>query len=498
MKIILFFLVLSTLLIPQDYKTPLEKSDFTELTSYTALAKYVKSLPDFSKYIEIDSVAQTVAERTIYFLRLSKRGFNKEKNKITLLITAQQNGDEQASKEGALLFLKKFASHELDSLLEKVSIILLPQVNPDGSEMNNRMNSNRIDISRDHLLLSQHESHAIHRLFFTYYPEAVLDVSEDYPYTKNWELFGYYRTPEIQYGTVTNLNIMEELSAVADKAFLPFAKEYFTGKNISYENYLIGGPPGRNRIRRNNTEINEMIQNFGVMNTFAVVQKGTNGKELYIENIERRAKVQAEGIEAFVKFCYLNAEYILTVVNYGRGSLKDQRKPSAVTLRMEHFINTDSTVQMKVVTSNNDKDTLINVHGIYSEIKPALEIDKPFGYLISKKDEDIISVLNKHGIVFSDYKPQKGDIIQKYRLTGLDSLYIEDSQLLSPTYEVVEDTKLDKPETYYLVKLNQIQSNLVTLAIEPRSQYGFLTYIDLRVVKPYEFYNVKRLIRKGK
>jgi hypothetical protein len=27
--------------------------------------------------------------------------------------------------------LKKFASHELDSLLEKVSIILLPQVNPD-------------------------------------------------------------------------------------------------------------------------------------------------------------------------------------------------------------------------------------------------------------------------------------------------------------------------------------------------------------------------------
>jgi hypothetical protein len=261
---------------------------------------------------------------------------------------------------------------------------------------------------------------------------------------------------------------------------------------------LIGGPPGRNRIRRNNTEINEMIQNFWVNEYFAVVQKGTNGKELYIENIERRAKVQAEGIEAFVKFCYLNAEYILTVVNYGRGSLKDQRKPSAVTLRMEHFINTDSTVQMKVVTSNNDKDTLINVHGIYSEIKPALEIDKPFGYLISKKDEDIISVLNKHGIVFSDYKPQKGDIIQKYRLTGLDSLYIEDSQLLSPTYEVVEDTKLDKPETYYLVKLNQIQSNLVTLAIEPRSQYGFLTYNDLRVVKPYEFYNVKRLIRKGK
>jgi hypothetical protein len=78
-KIILFFLVLSTLLIPQDYKTPLEKSDFTELTSYTALAKYVNLFPTFQNISKVDSVAQTVAERTIYFIRLSKRGFNKEK-----------------------------------------------------------------------------------------------------------------------------------------------------------------------------------------------------------------------------------------------------------------------------------------------------------------------------------------------------------------------------------------------------------------------------------
>ncbi|MHC1737951.1 MAG: M14 family zinc carboxypeptidase [Ignavibacteriaceae bacterium] len=497
MKNIIFFLVLTNILFSQDFQTPLEKSAFTEVTTFKKLESYVKSLNNVSKYIEVDSVAQTVGERTINFVRISKKGFIKEKNKITLLISAQQNGDEQGAKEGALLFLKKFATRELDSLLERVSIILVPQVNPDGSEINNRNNSNQIDISRDHLLLSQHESHALHRLFFTYYPEATLDVAEYYPYTKNWEFYGYFRAPEIQYGTVTNINMMEELRALSEKGFLPYAQEYFEEKKISYDEYLIGGPPGRGRIRRSNGDINELIQNFGVMNTFSILQKGINGKELFIENIERRAKVQAEGIEAFVKFCYMNAEYILTVVNHGRGSLKDLRNPGKVALRMEHFQSEDTTLSMKVITFKDGRDTLLSVSGYYPVMKPVLEIEKPYGYLVSQSDNDIVDVLNKHGILFSEYKPAKGDIIQKYKLTGLDTVKIEDLPLVSPTFEIVEDKKLDKPEDYYLIKLNQIQSNLIALALEPRSQYGFLTYVDLGNTEPYEFYNVKRLIRKG-
>jgi len=498
MKNFIFFLVLTGILFSQDFQTPLEKSGFTEVATYRKLESYVKSLNKKTKYIEVDSVAQTVAEKTIYFVRISKKGFEKEKNKVTILIAAQQSGDEQGAKEGTLLFLKKFATHELDSLLEKVSIILVPQVNPDGSEINNRLNSNKIDISRDHLLLSQHESHALHRLFFTYYPEAALDVAEYYPYTKNWENYGYFRAPEIQYGTVTNINMMEELKALSENGFLPYAKEYFGDRKIYYDDYLIGGPPGRGRLRRNSGDINELIQNFGVMNTFAILQKGINGKEFFIENIERRAKVQEEGIEAFVKFCYLNAEYILTVVNYGRGSLKDLKKTGKVAIRMEHFEGEDTSFAMRVTTVKGNRDTILSVKGYYPVMKPVLEIDKPYGYIVSQNDNDIVDALNKHGILFSEYKYMKGDIIQKYKLTGLDSVKIEEQPLLSPTFEIVEDKKLDKPEEYYLIKLNQIQTNLITLALEPRSQYGFLTYLDLRTVEPFEFFNVKRLIRKAK
>lgn len=497
-KNIIFFLVLTNILFSQDFQTPLEKSAFTEVTTYKKLESYVKSLDKVSKYIEVDSVAQTVGERTIYFVRIAKKGFNKEKNKVTVLISAQQGGDEQGAKEGALLFLKKFATRELDSLLEKISIILVPQVNPDGSEINSKLNTNNIDIRADHLLLTQHESHALHRLFFKYYPEAALDVSEYFPYSKNWENAGYFRLPEIQYGTVTNINIMEELKAISDQAFLPFAGEYFKERNIYYDDYLIGGPPAILRMRKATADINDLVQNFGVMNTFAVLQKGINGRDAFVEDIERRAKVQAEGIEAFVKFCYMNAEYILTVVNYGRGSLKDLRNPGKVAIRMDHFKGDDSLFAFKVNRIKDGRDTILNTAEYYPVLKPLLEIEKPYGYIISQKDYDIIEIMTKHGILFSDYKPAKGDIIQKYKLTGLDSVWIEDTPLLSPAYEIVEEKKLDKPEGYYLIKLDQIQSNIITLAFEPRSQYSFLTYLDLRNVKPYEFYNIRRLIRKVK
>lgn len=495
MRSLFLVLFLTSVTFSQKIITPLEKSDFTELSTHKNLVNFVLSLHNIKPYIKVDSIGHSVEGRVIPVVKVSKDSFNPASKKVTLLIFAQQHGDEQGGKEAALLFLKKIAEGKLDTLLNRLNLLVVPQINPDGSERNNRLNANNMDLNRSHLMLSEPETEQLHRLFYEYYPEATLDVHEYYPYTKDWEDFGAFKSFDVQLGTVTNLNITEEIHELSVNGFIPFARDYLTEKKISFHNYIVGGPPNTERIRHSTTDINDGRQSFGILNTFSVIQEGLNGKDTYSNNIKRRAETQAAAIECFVNFCYYKAEFIKTIVNHGRGLLTDNRTPSYVSLRMEHY-PAEKILEVKLKSSKTEKDTIVKIEKYHPHIKSLLEVKKPYGYLIPAEAYDLLTILSKHAIVFSDYSPKAGDIIEQYKLTGLDTVEVEELPLVSPTYIPETSNTIDNPDSYYLVKLNQIQSTFITLALEPRSQWGILTYTNLSQRKAFDYYGLKRLFRQ--
>ena len=81
--------------------------------------------------------------------------------KPTVLIVAQQHGNEPAGGEAALVVAARLATGDLKLLLDRINVLVLPRANPDGAEAFVRDTSMHIDMNRDHLLLRTNEARTI-------------------------------------------------------------------------------------------------------------------------------------------------------------------------------------------------------------------------------------------------------------------------------------------------------------------------------------------------
>ena len=188
MKKIMFLFAGSLLFIScnklTEVKTPLEQSGFKQLSSSQQTADFLKKLPILNPNIEIQTIGFSSQGKPVWMTKISDNG--KSQKKIKILILAQQHGNEPSGKEGVLLFIKDFATGKKKELINKADFYIIPMLNPDGADKNERRNGKNIDLNRDHLLLLSTENQALHHIFDSLQPEVTIDVHEYYPYDSAW------------------------------------------------------------------------------------------------------------------------------------------------------------------------------------------------------------------------------------------------------------------------------------------------------------------------
>lgn len=85
------------------------------------------------------------------------RSFKLGTGKTKILAWSQMHGNETSSTRAILKLLEKWASGD-DDLLNRVTICVIPMLNPDGAERFTRQNANDKDLNRDALDRSQPET----------------------------------------------------------------------------------------------------------------------------------------------------------------------------------------------------------------------------------------------------------------------------------------------------------------------------------------------------
>ena len=125
----------------------------------------------------------------------------------TVLLVAQQHGDEPAGSEALLVIARQLASGSLRPLRERINVIVLPRANPDGAANDQRLSASGIDVNRDHLLLRTPEAQAQAQLVRTYEPIVVVDAHEYSAIGRNMVKFDAVERFDalLQYATVANL-----------------------------------------------------------------------------------------------------------------------------------------------------------------------------------------------------------------------------------------------------------------------------------------------------
>ncbi|WP_337873072.1 M14 family zinc carboxypeptidase [Ignavibacterium sp.] len=491
MKILIALLFACSLFAQQ---TPLQKSNFTKLTSQSELTEFIKEVDSNSDLIKAEILTKSVEGRELFVVYFSKGEFGADENKIKVLIFAQQHGNEQSGKEGALLLINELLKSENQYLFDKIDFVLVPQMNPDGSDKNQRRNGNGMDLNRNHLILTEPETKALHKLFDKYLFEVTMDVHEYWPFGEEWKKLGFRRNFDVTVGAITNINISEKIRNLSYQKYLPFIFNFIQSKGYTAFHYLPGGPVGIDYLRYSTFDINDGRQSFGVQNTLSFIQEGMNGENYSTDNIEKRATSQMIGMLGLIKFSYDNKDEIKKIVAEERRKLIKNKIDDEIAIQLDHF-SSGSKLELKLLSYYSGKDTIVTVDDFRSIVKATYSVKRPEAYLIPKQLTELKQWMDNHNLFYSDAKLENCDKVEEYFIDSINTVDFERDTIVNPYVSVNDVTDKINLSEYYFLPVNQIKNNMIVIALEPKSMLGLVTYKQFEhLLKKGEKYPILRIV----
>lgn len=473
--IFLFFIVLSLNLFSQEIATPLQKNNFSKVTSYSELTEYVDQLDQISDLLKVEVIGNSVEGKNVYAMLFSSAEFGVDKTKVKVLILAQQHGNEQSGKEGALLLAQTILKPENKYLLDRIDLAIVPQMNPDGSEQNKRRNGADVDLNRNHLIMSEPETKAIHQLFSRYLFEVTLDIHEYWPYGEEWAKFGYRKNFDVTFGAITNTNVDVDIRELSDNTILPYLFKYIRDRGFSSFEYCPGGPLEIDYLRRSTVDINDGRQSFGIQNTISLIQEGLNGNDYLVDSLKRRAESQKVGMYGLLEFVYNHKERIKQIVDVGREKLVSGNYSKDITIQSVNVGN-GKKLELPLLSYITNRDTVVMVSEYRPIIKSLYDVKKPVGYLIPKELGEVVEWAKRHNLKTVQFNQSQEVRVEQYFVSGFDSIDFEGDTIINPRVEVKQISAKISVNDYLFIPTAQIKGNLVILALEPKSMMGLVTY----------------------
>ena len=479
-------------------QTPLQSSGYKTPTSHADLVEFVQGVAGGAGHVSVEVIGQSVQGREIPAVTISKGEYGADPAKVTALIFAQLHGNEQSGKEGALLLIQAFARGDYNHLLEDIDLIVIPQVNPDGSEINRRLNAQGTDLNRDMLVLDAPENRVLHDFFKRHLPEVSVDVHEYAPYGNAWREFGYLKDFDIQVGLLTNPNIHGPLLAYQNERLLPALQQRVEANGYSFFNYIIGGVPEleptrtgnlrmergvpvANVTRHSNVGLYDGRQSFGILNTFAMIYEGKNGRDRFVENLEERAHCQFTTMVALLEFVQDNKGEIKTMVREGRDALNQAREGEKVVIAMD-LAKGDGPLKMPLRSVATGEIEVMEVAEYYPVVVPTAEVERPAGYLVPRKETALVEWMRRHQIRYLSEYTLAGQVAYQYVREAAGEGLRKERLAGAPA---VAD--------YYLVPIGQLHSNVLVLSLEPHSQLGLTSYDPFKHLLQSPAYPVLRV-----
>ena len=489
-----------------DLKTPLEKSNFTRLSTHAEMLAYLKNLDAKTKVMQIEIIGQSVENREIpaLYFSLDKKFASHRTRKPVVLIYCQQHGNEPSSKEAALLLARTIVNNP-SKYLANLDLILVPQVNADGGEKGLRRNANDMDLNRNHLILSEPEVIALHKLFLRWMPEVTLDMHEYNAVTKSWISRGLMKDAEEMLGGVTNINIAPEVINLTRNTIQPEVGQRIKDAGFRFARYIVGSPFNGNRVRFSTTAINDGRQSMGIYNTLSFIIEGKRYGDL-VNNVGHRAKGQTVAMKAFLQVVGSHHEHVLNLVRKSREKLinPDQRVTDVV-VQMDYFRDASwPKLKFPVFELNTWHHIQTEFENFYPVVKPVASIARPYAYIIPASENDLISLFKKHQIDFHILKITVEMAVTSYEIRHVTERIDEDKPVEYVSVKSVASRKI-VPAGSFVILLNQKAANLIPLLLEPEStwaitktragrKYRFKNYLQessiypiLRIEKPVEF-----------
>ncbi len=123
------------------------------------------------KNILITEIGRSVEHRKIHSIELGT-------GPIKILAWSQMHGNESTTTKALFDLLNFLGSEEeiADSILKKITLLIIPMLNPDGAQRYTRFNANEVDLNRDAQALTQPESNILKNIYTDFKPHFALNL----------------------------------------------------------------------------------------------------------------------------------------------------------------------------------------------------------------------------------------------------------------------------------------------------------------------------------
>ncbi len=495
-------------------QTPAQERQYAAFTRYDDVVGFLSRLQALDPRIKVYAVGKTLENasedrvgRDILCVVVSEPRLAGDK--IMVQLQASHHGNEQSGPDALLQLLAGIADRKLDSLLERMDLVVFPQINPYGNENNVRVNEQGLDMNRDHSKVEAPEVEALHRVFSALYPEVTFDMHEKGD--------AYYR---INVGTVTNLNIDPRIGEYSHRVILPAAFK-LAGETPAHE-YLIQttmddlpssgavpeglANPSAEIFRFSTTDVNDGRNSFGIFNTFSFIQEIAGDGS--IEQYRDRSRWAFEGLMAFLKTVFASSREIKDLTAQCRADLVSRsrsldaknlvhlrtiyaRDPRQPVLKLKTFAKEEAGVfataarDIKAGDPVNRGDLVrlgrtprvveTEIANWFPRLESLVTCARPLGYVVPAARRDVIGLLLKLGVKVYSFD-RGGELAVE--ASRVDDIIQGTEDYIPPQRIKVSLRPLQVPvqrgDCY--VPLNQLAANLVPLLLEPQSDLGLIRF----------------------
>jgi hypothetical protein len=213
-----------------------ERVSFERSTSHEELLAFLYDIQSRTDRMLIRNLATTDEGRSMPMVMLgspaapASPGTAWFSGKPTVFITGNIHGMERAGREGTLQLIRELTLGSARPLLDRINVLIVPTLNPDGHENRTRTNTMGYDMNRDFIVAESPEIAAtVEQVLTQWWPDVYVDVHNGgaYPY---------------------HLTYQATLHPAADSALVAFARgpmyeaigRYMQGRNMLL--YWYSGP----------------------------------------------------------------------------------------------------------------------------------------------------------------------------------------------------------------------------------------------------------------
>ncbi|WP_174612926.1 M14 family metallopeptidase [Virgibacillus ihumii] len=482
-----------------EFKTPGFKEGKKNFTTQREMMSFLRELDSSSDLMKMKTAGKSLEGRALPVLILSTSHDNKAefKDKTTVMLEGQVHGDEPTGGESVLVMAQKLAKGKLgQNVLDKINVVLVPRINPDGSRYFQRQTANRLDANRDHIKMELPEIRTLHKIFNHYQPEVVIsahgylalpskfpNAADKFPGIGDKGALPYH---DILLAPDLNLNIPESVRNKAVNWFIkPTHKKLKKNGFYSYPYYLMKKSAEKPTVTGGSLAAGIDTNAYGLQPAFTILVE-SRGYGLGRETFKRRVAASVNAHTNLIKMTAKRATAIESIIENAKAKItREGKKIGEKDKIVLDFKRQELPGQqhLKVVDIAEGAVEEIPVD-FYSSINavPTEEIVRPTAYIMPPAYHKVAKKLKLQGVDVKRLDESKTLTVGRYKVTDkkVDEKYYQ-GHLLTHVETNIKQKKYQFPEGSYVFSSAQPTANLIALALEPESPVGYVTYNYLPV-----------------